>query len=79
MTTQDAIRTHGAKAVYDAASRHMAGDRVRGLASVGLSATTMGDVYAIQSAAYAELGDAARAIDYAKTQADLSKFERKQP
>lgn len=76
-TTSEAIRMHGAQAVYDAASRHMAGDTKRGLASVGLSAQTMGDVWDIQSAAYAELGDAARAIDYARVQADLSRLVSK--
>lgn len=78
MTTAEAIRLHGAQAVYDAASRHMAGDAARGLSSVGLTAATMRDVWAIHSAAYAELGDAARAIDYARAQADLSRIEGKQ-
>jgi hypothetical protein len=74
-TTTEAIREHGAQAVYDAANRHMAGDKVQGLCTVGLSAKTMGDVYAIQSQAYAELGDAAKVIDYAKAQADLSRIK----
>ena len=76
MTTADAIRMHGAQTVYDAAGRHMAGDVARGLASVGLAARTMGDVWAIHSAAYAELGDAAKAIDYAKAHADLSRLAK---
>jgi hypothetical protein len=71
MTITEAIQTHGAQAVYDAASRHMGGDFKHGLASVGLSAQTMADVFAIQSRAYAEMGLAARAIDYAKAQAEL--------
>lgn len=74
MTTAEAIRLHGAQAVYDAASRHMAGDKARGLACIGLTAATMGDVYAIQSAAYSELEETARAIDQAKAQADLTRI-----
>lgn len=72
MTIDQAIRQHGAQAVYDAAGRHMAGDTSHGLASVGLTARSMGDVWRTQSAAYAQLGDAARAIDYAKASATLS-------
>lgn len=76
MTINEAIQTYGAQAVYDAASRHMAGDMARGLRCVGLSARNMGDVYAIQREAYAQLGDAARAIDYAKAQADLDRVNK---
>lgn len=77
MNTNEAIRAHGAQAVYDAACRHTAGDIDKGLPSVGLTASTMGDVYAIQSEAYAQLGEAARAIDYAKSQASLDRFTKK--
>lgn len=76
-TTADAIRAHGAQAVYDAASRHMAGDTARGLQSVGLVAISLGDVFRIQSEAYAELGEAARAIDYAKATSELERFAQK--
>lgn len=74
--TKIAIREHGAQAVYDAAVRHQAGDVAGGLASVGLSARTLGDVWWIQSAAYAELGEAARAIDHARAQAALDAGSR---
>lgn len=74
MTTADAIRKHGAQVVYDAANRQMTGEMETGLASVGLAAKTLGDVYAIQSAAYAELGDAAKAIDHAQVTARLTGF-----
>lgn len=77
-TTTEAIREHGAQAVYDAANRHMAGDKARGLSTVGLSVKTMGDVYAIQSQAYAELGDAAKAIDYADANARLDELAKNQ-
>lgn len=73
---QEAIRTHGAQACYDAASRHMGGDVARGLKAVGLAAETLGDVYAVMSAAYAELGDAAKVIDYARATAELKTHER---
>ncbi|WP_333906955.1 hypothetical protein [Delftia acidovorans] len=76
MNTTEAIRKHGARAVYDAANRHMAGDKERGLSTVGLGAKTMGDVYAIQSQAYAELGDAAKVIDYADANARLDELAK---
>jgi hypothetical protein len=76
MDVAQAIRALGAQAVYDAATRHMAGDVERGLQSVGLTAKTMADVWSIQSAAYAELGDAAKAIDLARAQAALTKIEQ---
>lgn len=72
---QSAIRQHGAKTVYDAAHRHMAGDKVRGLASVGLAAENMGDVVSVSSAAYKEMGPAAQAIDSAQATAALKRFE----
>ena len=75
MNTSEAIRVHGAQAVYDAANRHMAGDTERGLVSVGLTASTMGDVWAVQSQAYAEMGDAARVIDHARATAELKRHE----
>lgn len=74
MTMVEAIRLHGASAVYQAAYRHMGGNTARGLSTVGLSARTMADVNAILSAAYAKMGDSARAIDYADSTAALSKI-----
>lgn len=74
MTIAKAIQLHGASAVYKAAHRHMAGDKKNGLSTVGLSVTTMGEVYDILSAAYAEMGDAARAIDYADSTATLAQI-----
>lgn len=79
MTDQDifdACRKHGPKAVYDAAHRHMGGDKVRGLASVGLAAVNMGEVVQVASRAYDQLGPAAQAIDYAQATAELSRFEK---
>ena len=71
MNIIQAIHKHGAQAVYDAASRHMAGDKARGLDSVGLSADTMADVWRIHSEAYAQLGEAGKAIDHASAKAAL--------
>lgn len=71
-----AISLHGAKAVYAAASKHMAGDKINGLVSVGLTAKTMGDVFRIQSAAHAQMGEADKAIDAADASAALSRVGR---
>lgn len=73
----EAIVTYGAQDVYDAASRHMTGDHERGLSSVGLTARTMGDVWAIQSEAYAQLGEAARVIDHVRAGVDLDQMGKK--
>lgn len=73
-TVRAAIAAHGAQAVYDAATRHMAGAKPD-LCDMGLSPATLGDVYDALSSAYAELGEAARAIDAAKTSAALKRFE----
>ncbi len=74
LTAEQAIRTHGAQAVYTAAHRHMGGDRKNGLPSVGVHPVTMGDVWRAMSAAYAEMGPAARAIDAAQASATLEKL-----
>lgn len=71
------IQTHGAQAVYNAASQHMADGKT--LAQVGLRANNMGDVWRIQSEAYAQLGDGAKIIDAAKTQAQLDAFDSTLP
>ena len=77
---QQAIQQHGAKAVYQAATAHMAGDKSNGLFKVGLTAKTMGDVFAIQTEAYKQMGPAPQVIDSAQAGAALeliSKSERK--
>ena len=71
---EQAIRSHGAQAVFTAAHRHMGGDYKRGLRSVGLQPVTMGDVWRTMSAAYAEIGPAAEAIDAAQAKAALEKL-----
>lgn len=76
-TIQRAIQDHGAKAVYQAATAHMAGDKVNGLAKVGLSATTMGEVFAIQTEAYKQMGEADKAIDYAMASAELEHIAKR--
>ena len=53
-TIQDAIDTHGATAVYQAASRHMEGDTTA-LPGVGLNPDSMGDAWRIQSEAYKQM------------------------
>lgn len=69
-----AISAHGAKAVYDAANRQFAGDKLRGLASVGLVATNLAEVDAVQTEAFRQLGPAARAIDHAQVTASLERL-----
>ncbi|MGS1116044.1 hypothetical protein [Castellaniella sp. UC4442_H9] len=74
MSTREAIRRYGARVVYRAAYRHMAG--FSSLASVGLSAHSIADVWRIMSLAYAQLGEADRAIDHADAQARLDEITR---
>lgn len=74
---QDAIKKHGAKAVYRAASLHME-DGVS-LASVGLSAETMAGVWTIQSEAYGAMSEVEKAIDCAQAGAALDSRTRGRP
>lgn len=76
-TTQQAIQQHGAKAVYQAATAHMAGDKANGLSKVGLAAATMGDVFAIQTEAYKQMGPADQAIDNAQAAATLESIAKR--
>ena len=76
-TTQQAIQQHGAKAVYQAATAHMAGDKANGLSKVGLAAATMGDVFAIQTEAYKQMGPADQAIDNAQATAALESIAKR--
>lgn len=75
--TQQAIQQHGAKAVYQAATAHMAGDKANGLSKVGLQAKTMGDVFAIQTEAYKQMGPADQAIDNAQATAALDSIAKR--
>lgn len=74
---QQAIQQHGAKAVYEAATAHMAGDKKNGLTKVGLQAKTMGEVFAIQTEAYKQMGQADQAIDNAQAHAALDAIARR--
>lgn len=71
MDIKAAINQYGAAAVYAAAHRHAAGDMARGLRSVGLRPSTMGDVWEAMSAAYAAMTDAERAIEAASASSAL--------
>ena len=55
----------------------MAGDRARGLASVGLTAATMADVWDIQQAAYAQMGDGAKTVEHARASAALDAIAKR--
>lgn len=74
---QQAIQQHGAKAVYQAANAQMAGNKAEGLAKVGLTAKTMGEVFAIQTEAYKQMGAADQAIDNAQATAALESITRR--
>lgn len=78
MNINDAIAQHGAQAVYAAATKHIEGAKPD-LSSVGLTPKTLRDVYDAMSAAYAQLGDAAKVIDAAQTSAALKRFEGPAP
>lgn len=71
MLISEAIQKHGAKAVYEAAHRHAAGDRAQGLESVGLAPKTMRDVWDAISSAYAQMSEAERAIENAQASSRL--------
>jgi hypothetical protein len=73
---QTAINERGAQAVYDAALKQMAGDTAR-FVDMGFSPNTMGCVHKVMTVAYEQLGDAAKVIDYAKTQAELDAIAKK--
>lgn len=66
MLIAEAIKKHGARAVYDAAHRHAYGDMARGLESVGLAPKTMRDVWDAMSSAYAHMSESDRAIENAQ-------------
>lgn len=67
----EAIRTHGARRVYAVANAAFT-NRAE-LHAIGLQAENMGDVNAIQSAAFKELGPADKAIDLAQTTAAMQR------
>lgn len=73
--TQTAINTHGAKAVREAAHKRMGGDKGMALARMGLSAATIADAVQIGDMAYAQMGDAAQAIELAQATAALERFD----
>ena len=74
---QKAIQQHGARAVYQAATSHMAGDKANGLTKVGLDAKTMGEVFSIQTEAYKQMGPADQAIDNAQATAALGSIAKR--
>lgn len=63
-----AIKTHGAKRVYEAAAARMSGNPAQ-LQACGLEAATIGEANAIMSAAFEQMGPAERAADLADASA----------
>ena len=75
---QSAINAHGAKAVREAAYKRMGGDKGATLSGMGLSAPTIADAVRIADMAYAQMGDAAQAIELAQATAALDRFDSTQ-
>jgi hypothetical protein len=73
---QQAIVRFGAVQVHDAAIKKMGGDASL-FDQMGFVPLNLGDVYRVLTIAYEEMGEASRAISYAKTQAELNDFEKK--
>lgn len=76
MNTTDAIKQHGAKAVYQAACRALEGDN-QPLAELGFSASRLSDAWHIQSQAYRRLTPGERAAEQMLVNAALMQQERK--
>lgn len=73
MQTQQAIQTHGADAVYKAATKYMEG-HTRALEAVGLNVEGMGGAWRVQSAAYRELSLMTVVEDQAEVAAKLATY-----
>ena len=73
MTTKDAIKFYGAKAIYTAAHEYMSGRKAFYLAVFGMPAN-MGVVNAVMSEAFAALSDADKRADYQDAAATLGKL-----
>lgn len=71
MDTQAAIKAHGAKAVYEAASRRMAGD-MHALPAIGLQ-NTLADAWGIMCEAHRRMSASDQAADYWDAQQNLSR------
>jgi hypothetical protein len=70
---QDAINLHGAVNVHAAAIAQMEG-KVDKFSRMGFEPENLGCVYKVLQESYRQMGDANRAINFAKTQAELEKF-----
>lgn len=70
MTTTMAVVKYGAKAVYDAASAWMAGDRTK-LIAMGFKIANLGEVYRVQVDAYGLMSEGEQRNDYAAATAEL--------
>lgn len=70
----EAIKKHGAKAVYDAAVACMEGDK-NALPSVDLGAASMGAAYRIMMTAHHQMSAADQAADYWDAQSKLDDFD----
>lgn len=73
--TASAIRTHGAKTVYDAACSALEGDYSK-LAALGLNVTTMGEAWRIQTSAYKSMTAGQRAEEQMAVNAKLAQADR---
>lgn len=62
-STSEAIKTHGAAAVYAAAVKRLEGDK-KALSAIGVCAQTLGEVNAIMTAAFERMSKEEKAADY---------------
>lgn len=75
MNTQQAIREHGAKVVYQAACAALNGDYSK-LQEIGIEAAGLGDAWRIQTSAYKSLTPGERAAEQMAVNGELMKQER---
>ncbi|WP_143421414.1 hypothetical protein [Halovibrio salipaludis] len=71
MQVDQAIDTHGAEAVYQAAARYLEGDS-DALAAVGLAVEDLGEAWRVQSAAWQSMPLEDRAAEYLESYRSLA-------
>lgn len=72
MNTQQAIREHGAKVVYQAACAALNGD-YSSLLELGIEATDLGDAWRVQTSAYKSMTPGERAGEQMAVNGELMK------
>ena len=75
ITIQHAVREHGAEAVYKAACAALEGDYSK-LAEMDIEASSLGDAWAVQQAAYRSMTAGERAKEQMAVNAALMRIKR---